>query len=62
MLKKKSNSFCCDVVRESAAMKGILTRHVSSEHNPADIAMKIVLSGLKCNYMVSLVLDDIAGY
>ena len=59
-LKKKSNSICYHAVRESAAMGEITTGHVPSEHNPADIATKIIPSGMKRDYLVSLVLYDIA--
>ena len=59
-LKKKSNSICYHAVRESVAMGEILTNHVPSEHNPADIATKIIPSGMKRDYLVSLLLYDIA--
>ena len=38
--------------RISAAMGEITTGHVPSEHNPADIATKIVPSGMKRDYLV----------
>ena len=60
MLKKKSNSICYHAVRESVAMNEILTGHIASEHNPADIATKLIPSGMKRDYLVSLVLYDIA--
>ena len=41
-------------------MGEITTGYVPSEHNPADIATKIVPSGMKRDYLVSLVLYDIA--
>ena len=60
LLKKKSNSICQYAVRESVAMNEILTGHIASEHNPADIATKLIPSGMKRDYLVSLVHYDIA--
>ena len=60
MLNKKSNSICYHAVRESVAMKEIRMGHIASVHNPADIATKIIPSGAKRDYLVSLVLYDIA--
>jgi hypothetical protein len=60
MLNKKSNSICYHEVRESVAMKEIRMGHIASVHNPADIATKIIPSGAKRDYLVSLVLYDIA--
>ena len=39
-LKKKSNSICYHSFREYVAMKEILTGHVPSAENPADISKK----------------------
>ena len=61
-LKKKSNSICYHAVRESAAMGEILTGHISTHENPADLATKIIPSGAKRDYLVSLVLYDIADH
>jgi hypothetical protein len=41
MLKKKLNSICYHVVRESAAMEEIMTAWEPTLTNPADIATKI---------------------
>ena len=41
-------------------MKEIITGHIPSEHNPADIATKLIPSGIKRDYLVSLVLYDLA--
>jgi hypothetical protein len=60
MLKKKSNSICYHAVRESAAMNEIRTGHISTHENPADLATKLVPSGRKRDYLVSLLLYDIA--
>jgi hypothetical protein len=40
-------------------MGQIRTGHLASVHNPADIATKIIPSGTKRDYLVSLVLYDI---
>ena len=37
-----------------------LTGHIPTDHNPADLAAKIIPGGRKRNYLVSLVLHDIA--
>ena len=60
MLKKKSNSICYHAVRESVAMNEILTGHISTHENPADIATKLVPGGRKRDHLVSLLLYDIA--
>ena len=60
MVKKKSNSICHHAVRESVAMNEILTGNIASELNPADVATKLLPSGMKRDYAVSLVLYDIA--
>ena len=41
-LKKKSNSICYHMIRESVAMKESMTEHVPSVDNPPDICMKVV--------------------
>ena len=58
-LNKKSNAVCYHFVRESAAMEEIPVGHVRSEKNPADIATKIVPSGMKRQALVSVILHDI---
>jgi hypothetical protein len=59
-LKKKSNSICYHAVRESAAMREIITGHVSTDQNPGDLATKIIPGGRKRDYLVSLVIYDVA--
>ena len=59
-LKKKSNSICYHAVRESVAMGEILTTHIPTQNNPADIATKVIPGGQKRNHLLSLVLWDIA--
>ena len=58
-LKKKNHSICYHFIREAAAMNEIRTAHVETDRNPADIATKIIPSGTKRDYLVSLVLWDI---
>ena len=41
-------------------MNEILTGNIASELNPADVATKLLPSGMKRDYPVSLVLYDIA--
>ena len=58
VLKKKSNSVCFHVVRESVAMGESLVRHVSSENNLADFLTKL-LTGARRVRLISRVLYDI---
>ena len=46
-LKKKSNSICYHAVHEAVAMQEILTRHVRTDENPADLLTKVVSGGIK---------------
>ena len=62
MLWKKSNSICYHAIREAVAMNELLTGHVSTHHNPADIATKVVPGGQQRNYLVGLVLYDVMEY
>ena len=61
-LKKKSNSICYHAVREAVAMEECLTSHISTHHNPADIATKVLSGGWKRNYLIGLVLYDLCDY
>ena len=58
-LKKKSNSICYHAVREAVAMGELLTTHIPTQHNPADLATKVIPGGQKRNHLLSLVLWDI---
>ena len=42
VLKKKSNSVCYHAVREAVAMGELMTSHIRSEFNVADICTKVV--------------------
>jgi hypothetical protein len=59
MLQKKSNSICYHAVREAVAMGEILTAHVPTNQNPADICTKVLPGGAKQDYLISLLLHDI---
>ena len=58
-LKKKSNSICYHAVREAVAMGELLTTHIPTQHNPADLATKVIPGGQKRNHLLGLVLWDI---
>jgi hypothetical protein len=58
MLKKKSNSIDYHYCREAVATGEIITGHVRSENNLADICTKIMSGGAKRERLVSLVLYD----
>ena len=58
-LRKKSDSICYHAVREAVAMGELLTVHVKTDENPADILMKVVGGGLKRKNLVQMYLYDI---
>ena len=58
-LKKKSNTICYHAVRESVAMGEIITAHIRSEENPANLCTKMIPGGAKRQYLISKVLYDI---
>ena len=62
MLRKKSNSICYHAIRESVAMGEMLTGHVSTHHNPADIATKVLAGGQKRDYLCGLVIHDLTDH
>lgn len=62
MLRKKSNSICYHAIRESVAMGEMLTGHVSTHHNPADIATKVLSGGRKRDYLCGLVIHDLTDH
>ena len=61
MLKKKNLSLCYHACRESVAMAEIITGHIKSPENVADIATKVLSAGQKRDYLVSKLLYDITG-
>ena len=58
-LKKKENSVCYHEIRESAAMGEIMTTHVATLDNPADLCTRFIFGGQKQNNLVSLNLYNI---
>ena len=58
-LKKKSNQICYHAVREAVAMGEILTAHIPTDENVADIATKIIPNGVKRQHLVRKLLLDI---
>ena len=61
-LRKKSNSICFHAVREAVAMGELLTGHVRTTENPADLLTKVVAGGAKRNYLILLLLFDLADH
>ena len=55
-LKKKSNSICYHAVREAVAMVELLTGHVKTDENPADILTKDVGGRIKRKNLVQMYL------
>lgn len=62
MLKKKSISICYHACREAVAMGEMLTCHIRSENNPADLATKVIAGGAKRDNLVGMVLHDITEH
>jgi hypothetical protein len=59
MLKKKSNSLCYHVARESAAMGDCIMAHVRSENNPAGMCTKVIPAGMKRRHIVGMLFFDL---
>jgi hypothetical protein len=57
--KKKSNSLCYHMARESAATGESIIGHVPPVENPADIVTKVVAGGKKRNHLIRLLLHDL---
>jgi hypothetical protein len=60
-LKKKSNSICYHFCREAVAMGEVLTAHVRSEVNPADICTKLIPGGIKRDKLCDMLLHYYDG-
>ena len=58
-LKKKSNPICYHAIRESVAMKEIMTRNVLSVDNPSDICAKVVPYGEKQKHLIGKALHEL---
>ena len=59
-LKKKSNSICYHACREAVAMGELLTTHIPTILNLADLATKIIPGGVKHESLLNMILYDIA--
>ena len=57
--KKKLNSICYHVIRESVAMQECLTGHVPSVENLKDICTKVVPGGANWKHLIGKVLNDL---
>ena len=53
-VKKKSNSICYHAVKEAVAMGELLTGHVKTDENPADILTKGLGGGIKRKNLVQM--------
>ena len=58
MLKKKSHEICYHAIRESVAMGEMLTGHIPTDLNPADIGTKLIPPGYKRDTLVDMLLYD----
>ena len=59
VLRKKSNSICYHAIREYVGMEEILTAHIRTAENPADLGTKVVPGGQKRDHTVSKLLFDL---
>ena len=59
-LKKKSNSICYHACREAVAMGELLTTHIPTTMNPADLATKLIPGGIKRESLLNMLMHDIA--
>ena len=59
VLRKNSNSICYHPIRESAVMEEMLTVHIRTADNPADLGTKFILGGQKRYHLVSKLLFDL---
>ena len=59
--KKKSNSICYHAIREAIAGGEMLTAHVPTNKNPADLGTKVLPGGEKRDKFVGMFLYDIVN-
>jgi len=52
-LRKKSNTICYHMVRESVTMGESFRCHIKTAENPADLVMKVPANGQKSRSLVS---------
>ena len=58
-LKKKSNSICYHAIREAIAGGEMITSHIPTDQNPADLGTKVLPNGEKRDRFVGMFLFDI---
>ena len=58
-LKKNPNSICYHAIRESVAMKEILTGHAPSVDKPEEICTKVVQGGANWKHLIGKVIHDL---
>ena len=59
VLKKKSNSICYHAIREAVTMGEILTTHIATGENMADLATKVTMNRPKRDHLIRKLLFDI---
>ena len=59
VLKKKSNSICYHAIHEAVAMGEILTTHIATGENVADLATKVIMNRPKRDHLIGKLLFDI---
>ena len=59
VLKKKLNSICYHLIRESVAMGKMLMVHITTGENIADLPTKVIMNGPKRDYLIGKLLCDI---
>ena len=59
VLKKKSNSICYHAIREAVAMGEILTTHIATGENVADLATKVIMNQPKRDHLIGKLLFNI---
>ena len=52
----------CHAIREAVAMGELLTGHIRSEENPADLCTKVIPGRVKRNYLLDKILYDLTDY
>ena len=61
-LRKKANAISYHAIREAVAMGELLTGHIRSEENPADLCTKVIPGGVKRNYLLEKILYDLTDF
>ena len=59
-VEKKSNSICYHACREAVAMGELLTTHIPTTMNLADLATKVIPGGIKRDSLLNMLMHDIA--